>query len=257
MTKAQIFLSLGAILLILFLFQLPRVVVSNEDLVFSDTHDFSVSATDASVIQSLKEKLKSGNSENSFNFADSLAGYFLKYGFLDSAENLVNRYMTEDRSLNSLKKTASLQYALFERSVASSEAKSRAMSARETLSAIMAIEPENLQAKNMLAMTLVNTENPMAAIQLLREVLEADPTNREAILNLGLLAIQSGQFEKAVERFEALVASDTSDYEAYLYLGVAQLESGKNSEANESFRKIANAANADPALKATALEYLK
>lgn len=257
MNKAQIILSVAGIIVIILLFQLPRVVVSNDDEATVQNHDFSISKSEASIIDELKLNLRNGNSKNYFNFADSLARYYLKYGFLDSAENLIERYMLEDSSLLAKKKSAALLYSIYERSVNPEEITKRGAKAKNILAEIAVAEPENLVIKNMLAMTLVNTENPMAAIQLLREVLTIDSTNREATINLGLLAIQSGQYDRAVERFVSIIKRDTLDYEVYLYLGVALMESGKTKEANEKFTRVANALQADPALKAAALEYLK
>jgi len=257
MNKTQVVLSIFGVLIIILLYNLPRIVVNNESSENFDSHGFTISSDDAEAIQSLKSALKSGNSENSFNFADSLAGYFLKYGYLDSAEALIIRHMTKERSLLMLKKTAALQYAIYERSVGSKQTIDRANAARSTLTEILNEEPDNLTIKTMLAMTLVNTENPMAAIQLLREVLVSDPDNREATLNLGLLAIQSGQYDRAIERFAFLMTKDSLDYEVQLYLGVALMESGNKAEATKTFNKVANALDADPALKAAALEYLK
>jgi len=257
MTKAQIILSITGLILIIVLYQLPRVVVSNDDEARVENHDFSISKSEATIIDELKLSLRNGNSDNYFNFADSLAKFYLKYGFLDSAENLIEKYMLIDSSLLAKKKSAALLYSIYERSVNPEEIANRGAKAKSILAEIVVVEPDNLVIKNMLAMTLVNTENPMAAIQLLREILAVDSTNREATINLGLLAIQSGQYDRAVDRFESIVRRDTLDYEVHLYLGIALMESGKTKEANEKFTWVANALEADPALKAAALEYLK
>ncbi len=257
MTKSQILLVTGGIILVIVLYRLPRVVVENEADADIESHEFSVSPEDEAAIASLREELRKENLENYANFADSLARYYLKYGLADSAASISKRSLQRDSSLQNLKKAGVILYTVFERTVPGDEAYAAAFEAREVLDRILESEPENLAAKTRLAMTLVVTENPMAGIAMLREVVETDPDNREAIINLGLLSIQSGQYDKGIERFEALLEKDTADFEAMLYLGVCYLEVALDDRATELFEKIAEAEDADPALKAAAAEYLR
>jgi Flp pilus assembly protein TadD len=212
---------------------------------------------DAAAISSLKIQVRTKESENSINFADSLARYYLKYGFLDSTSNITSQYLLRDSSLQTQKKAAVLMYSIFERSRSDAEASGYAVNARNILQEIVKKEPDNLSAKSKLAMTLVTTENPMAGIMMLREVIETEPDHREALINLGLLSIQSGQFDIGAQRFERLVSLNEFDSEAMLYLGVCLRETGNEERAKELFLKIGEAENADPALKVAAEEYYK
>ena len=92
---------------------------------------------------------------------------------------------------------------------------------------------------------------------MLREILEQNPENREAIFNLGLLAIRSGQYDRALDRFKKLIDLDAEDFEAVFYLGVVYSELGQNQESIEQFRKYIEYEGAEPALKATASDYIK
>lgn len=243
--------------MVILLYQLPRVVVNNEvSEISGDSHTFEITPEDAGAITSLKSKIQL-ESENSINFADSLARYYLKYGFLDSAKQVTSGYMLGDSSLQTQKKVAVLYYAIFERAVNSADASEYAIAARRALEIVLEKEPANLNAKSKLAMTLVPTENPMAGIMMLREVIGEDPENREALINLGLLSIQSGQFERGIERFEKLIEVDSTDHEAMLYLGVCVLEVGDLQRAEELFLRVANAEDVDPALRVAAEEYLQ
>ena len=250
-------MTIAGMVAIFFLYQLPRTVVKNEGDSSLETHSFNITNEDAVAITSLKNFIKEGISENYITFADSLARYYLKYGFLDSAKVVTMKFLQRDSSLQTQKKAAALLYASYERASSIKEAGEYAKEARKILSLITQRELDNLSAKTKLAMTLVITENPMSGIMMLREVIEKDPKNREALLSLGLLSIQSGQYERGVERFEKLLTLKEDDYEAMLYMGVCLLEVNKLERSSELFTRIVAAENVDPALKSAAAEYLK
>ena len=257
MKRYLISLTIVGVLAIFFLYRLPRTVVKNEGDSSIDSHSFNMTAPDALAITSLKDFIKGGISENYITFADSLARYYLKYGFLDSAKIVTMKILQRDSSLQTQKKAANLLYASYERASNIKEAEEYAQEARKVLSLITQRERDNLSAKTKLAMTLVTTENPMSGIMLLREVIEKDPENREALLSLGLLSIQSGQYERGIERFEKLLALKEDDYEAMLYMGVCLLEINKLKKSSELFTRIVAAENVDPALKSAAAQYLE
>ena len=257
MNKYLISLTIAGIAGVFFLYQLPRTAVKNEDESKIESHSFNMTNEDAAAITSLKEFTKGEISENYISFADSLARYYLKYGFLDSAKDVTMKFLLRDSSLQTQKKAAALLYASYERASNMKEAGEYALEARKVLTLITQREVDNLSAKTKLAMTLVTTENPMSGIMMLREVIEKDPENREALLSLGLLSIQSGQYDRGVERFEKLLTLKEDDYEAMLYMGVCLLEINKSEESSELFTKIVAAENADPALKSAAAEYLE
>ena len=250
-------MTIAGMVTIYFIYQLPRTVVKNEGDSSLDSHSFNMTTEDAVAITSLKNFIKEGISENYIIFADSLARYYLKYGFLDSAKVVTMKFLQRDSSLQAQKKAAALLYASYERASNIKEAGEYAKEARKILSLITQRELDNLSAKTKLAMTLVITENPMSGIMMLREVIEKDPKNREALLSLGLLSIQSGQYERGVERFEKLLTLKEDDYEAMLYMGVCLLEVNKLERSSELFTRIVAAENVDPALKSAAAEYLK
>ncbi len=257
MKRYLISLTIAGMVAIFFLYQLPRTVVKNEGNNSIEPHSFNMTTADAVAITTLKNFIKGGISENYITFADSLARYYLKYGFLDSAKAVTMKILRKDSSLQTQKKAAALLYASYERASNITEAGEYAREARKILSLIIQREKDNLSAKTKLAMTLVTTENPMSGIMMLREVIEKDPENREAILSLGLLSIQSGQYERGAERFEKLLSLKEDDYEAMLYMGVCLLEINKLEKSSELFTRIVAAENVDPALKSAAAEYLE
>ncbi len=256
MGRPQLLVTFGGILLVLAIYHLPRVVVENESQVDLATHDFTISEEDADIMSSLRVLLTQPNKEKNSNFADSLAGYFLKYGVLDSAQVLAEVILREDSSLTGRRKAIEIMYSVFERSLDREDASKKAANLRPIIEEALSRAPGDLALKNKLAMTLVTTENPMVGINLLREIVAEDATNREALINLGLLAIRSGQFARAVQRFNVLLELDSTDFETKLYLGVALVESGEVTQADSLFKEIVEASDADPAIRQSAQEYL-
>lgn len=257
MTRTQWITIVVGILLVLGIYQLPRVVVENDRSANLQAHSFEMSDADAQTISSLKVQLDNVDHEKNLNFADSLARLYFKYGLIDSARNIADRMLARESSLKARKWGVNVLFTAFERSPNGAEAAEYAKRLRPLIEEILLEEPQNLKYKNKLAMTLVNTETPMAGITLLREIVSEDPENREALINLGLLSIQSNQLERAVARFENLLTLDSLDYESMLYLAVSKLEQGDKEQAEKLLVKIATADGVDPAILRSAEEYLE
>lgn len=260
MNRSQIILSVAALALVVILYQLPRVVVENDQLQevaeSSETHGLAIPEDVRARMLELRRLLKEEeNLDKKTNFAHSLARYYLDYGVLDSA-TMMAEAMSDWQSQPSMQ-AMDVYYKAFERAQTQTDAKKYSERAREIIEQLMDKDPSNLELKNKLAMTLVTTENPMAGIAMLREVLEVDANNRQAVLSLGLLAIQSGQFARAKERFDKLLSLDTSDQEARLYLAVSMIEINEQEKAIELLEEILSSKDSIPAIKMMADDYLK
>ncbi len=260
MNKAQIFLSVGALALIAILYQLPRVVVENDQLQevaeSAETHGLEIPKDVRARMLELRRLLEvEENVDKKTNFAHTLASYYLDYGVLDSAVSLgeeIQSWVPDPSEL-----AMDIFFKAFERSQSQSEAREYSEKAKRIIEKLMDKDPSNLLLKNKLAMTLVTSENPMMGIATLREILTEDPNNRLAILNLGLLSIQSGQFDRAKERFEKLISLDQSDQEARLYLAVSMIEINEQSQARLLLEEILSSTDSIPAIKMMAQDYLK
>lgn len=259
MRKEQILLSLGALALVVILYQLPRSVVENDQLQevsSGEDHSFEIPSDIQSQIRVLRSSIKSEeNLDKKTNFAHSLARVYLDFGELDSAVRYAK--VIESWIEGDSKEAADIYFTAFERSPSSEEGTIYASKAREILVSLLDKDPEDLFLKNRLAMTLVASENPMAGISMLREVVATDENNRQAILNLGLLSVQSGQFERAKNRFEKLVSLDTSDNEAKLYLAVSEMELDQPLQARLLLEEILASKDSIPAIKVMAMDYLE
>jgi len=260
MRKSQIILIALAIVLTIGLFQLPKVVVENEKLADpkadSQEHDMSMPDKLKNKIAQWRQNWQSSaNREKTFNFADSLAMAYLNYQMIDSAIWFIDQMEEAKDGGEEAMRVVELSYLAFQRASGREKAKELGEVTAARIEPLLEANPESSNLKNMLAMTMVVTDNPMQGVQMLRELLEENPDDRQALKNLGVLSIQSGQYQKAEERFETLLAKDSTDMEALFYLGVALSEQGK-----ERGRKILEelAANdQNPAIQALAQGYLE
>lgn len=259
MNRIQLILVLGAIATVTLIYQLPRVVVENDqvqEVSSTESHSLEVPDQVNAQIVELRRLLKEEkNTDKRSTFAHSLARRYLDYGIIDSAAYYGN--LLEEWEESPSPKAADVFFTAFERAPNPEKAKVYAEKSREIIEKLLEKDPTNLLLKNRLAMTLVISENPMSAISALREILVIDDSNRQAILNLGLLSIQSGQFEKAKERFEKLVSLNSADYEAMLYLAVSMMEINQQEQARQLLEEIVATQDSIPAIKMMAGDYLK
>jgi len=257
MKKSQLWLVLGAVALVVGLFQLPRVVVENEKVGMetAPSHDFNVPAESRLTINALRRSWEEElDIQKRLNFADSLASLYLDFQLLDSAVWFVDHIKSTNQEGRELR-IADLYFWAFQRTPDAAKAKEYGAKAGAELRRLIERYPTNSSLKNRLAMTLVATENPMQGIQMLREILEEKPGDAETLKNLGILSIQSGQFDKAEERFRELLAADSSDLEVLFYLGMSLMEQSKP-EGRQIMESLA-ASDVNPAIKALATEYLE
>ncbi|MCC7533725.1 MAG: tetratricopeptide repeat protein [Bacteroidia bacterium] len=108
--------------------------------------------------------------------------------------------------------------------------------AKEAYSKVVELNPKNLQAKNALAVCIIQAdEDIMKGVGMLKDVLAVDSNNVQAIFTLGMLSIQSNQFDKAQERFEKLIKIEPFNAEYYFYLAEVYAKSGDTQKAIKTY----------------------
>lgn len=122
------------------------------------------------------------------------------------------------------------------------------------------LEPENLDAKAGLGVSLVESagltgQPPMKGIALLREVVAKDSTHINAQLNLGYFAIQSGQFDKALARFETVKRVKPEFIEVNLYIADTYEKMGNKTEAIKNL-EVYKSKLSDPVLVVEVDKYI-
>ncbi|MFT7032425.1 MAG: tetratricopeptide (TPR) repeat protein [Cyclobacteriaceae bacterium] len=256
--------SVIAVILIIFIYNLPKVVVDNDSTetgigtaTTEVSHDFEMSAADSLKINDLSNKISSsGNNEKNTIFADSLANLYLTYNKLDSAEKYAQYILSQGQEANNYQLAGDIFFKAFGFSKEQSDVIKFSKKAASCFEKVLETDSDNPDAKAKLAMTLVSSATPMQGIMMLREVLAEYPKNETALYNLGILSMQSGQYDKAVERFEKLIEVNAGNVQAYFYLGVSYFELKQKDKASELFNRVKELDD-DPAIIQAADGYLK
>jgi tetratricopeptide (TPR) repeat protein len=113
-----------------------------------------------------------------------------------------------------------------------------AKEATDILDTVVARNPNNTNAKIMMASCLVEaSNNPMQGVQMLLGIVRADSTNVAAQMSLGKFAIKSAQWPKAIARFETILRLQADNVEALYHLAECYKNSGNVTKAKELFTK--------------------
>lgn len=275
MVKKKILVSVLALVAVVLLFNLPKVVVKDEEEtdnlasvpstsestvdrqpLQSAPHDEEMSPEWGEKITHLRENYNSSiNTEKNINFADSLTEAFASMGKYDSAAKYAEEVAMQDSNPERWLKTADLYYEAYTYAMDAEKQQALGGKVRQLYEKILAQQPANYDAQVKMAMTYMTSSTPMQGIQLLREVLEKDENNELALFNMGILSMQSNQYELAEERFKKLVALNPEHLQAQFFLGISYFEQGKKQQAKTQFEKVKEMDD-DPSLAATVDNYL-
>ena len=80
------------------------------------------------------------------------------------------------------------------------------------------INPDDLKARNGLAMALYRTNQLADAEKELREVLERDPLDFDALDGLGIVLIKMGKYTEALERLNSAARINEQDVMVHVHL---------------------------------------
>lgn len=270
MVKTRIILIVISAALIWGIFQLPKVVVNNDES--SLTPDSGPpkqsmgvdSVAHVAVPENISKSIKnlralyltSARQEKNAIFADSLASLYSRAGKFDSAAWFAGEAASFFNTPESWTRAGDQYYQAYTFALDEAKQQDWAEKARNYYTKVLEAEPGNLNVKTRMAMTYLSAQNPMQGIQMLREVLAEDPENQEAIFNLGMLSVQSGQYDKAIERLEKLIRLNPEHVQGHLLLGIALMNSGEKERARQQFEKVKEI-DRDPAVQATVDSYLK
>lgn len=167
-----------------------------------------------------------------------LSDTFAKLQKFDSAASYAEKVAQLAPSVENITKAGDRYYEAYGFAVDDAKAKSLGNKTREFYGKAIEKNPGLLAAKANMAMTYVNTENPMAGILMLREVLDTDPTNELALFNLGILSMRSNQYSKAADRFRQILTNNPANTKAKFYLGLTLVELGNKDEARKVLAEV-------------------
>lgn len=269
MKRLQIIIIVLAVLSIAGLYSLPRMVVDNDE---DEPQDFASQAlpeegfADHSpdipeevlprVMRWKNELMPTGAIQNNESALDSLMAVFQEINKYDSAAHYAGAFADSYQEVKYWRKAGDAFYQAFTFAVEESKSLQLANNARKYYDKILDSGENDLDAKNNIAMILVDTSNPMQGVMLLREILAEEPTNEKALLNMGFLSIRSGQFDRGLERFEVLVENYPDNLEGNYYLGVCYFETGQLDKAKVQLEKV-KTMDTDPMVQTAADEFLE
>ncbi len=275
----QYSVTIGASLLVIGLYFLPRVVIDNDSesaalevstetpeveqqgettVVDTHDHDHQLSPEQENTLVEARAQFLSAQSEVEQKEAlTKLTSIWKDSQHWDSVAVYAERIATRYPSLENDRIAGEAYYEAMSLTPDQQLASRFGAKSRAYLKDFLESNPDDLTIKVKLGMTYVPTQNPMQGVLMLREVIEADPKNELALLNLGLLSMRSGQFEKAIERFTNLTEIQPENGKAQFYLGVAYLEAQVPERARPAFEQAMKFSAGDSLLRQAAQNYLE
>ncbi|GGM76145.1 hypothetical protein GCM10010967_04650 [Dyadobacter beijingensis] len=262
MKKSILLSCVLAVALVGTLFSLPKVVVNNKGKDVDKERSQSAAAANATAPadaaessskshdgaalspdqQKIVDQLRSG-----FNQAGDkdkavagvkLSDEFAKLQKFDSAAFYAEKVALLNPAVENLMRAGDRYYEAYGFAVDEQKAKNLGSKTREYYQKAIDQNPGLLTAKANMAMTYVNTENPMQGILMLREVIDADPTNELALFNLGILSMRSNQYSKAADRFRQILTNNPANTKAKFYLGLSLVELGDKEQASKVLSEV-------------------
>ncbi len=254
----MLIILLASIVLILVIYSLPKVVVSDDEAdlekeTTEDVHIHNENQAEGPGEGQLGELRKyldlEGGNANEAHFAEDLAALYLRMGFTDSALLVANNLYNEGYSLSGdwVKSRVFLdQMKNGEEGPTQTE---RADSALVYLDRVLENDPSDLGSMNGKAEALLFKGEVMNSVMLLKEIVEKDPDNVGALYQLGILSVQSGQLDKAVGRFEKIIENEPENVNAHYWLAYCLVNSGEEERGLE-VAKNAMSLTDDPEVQA-------
>lgn len=251
MKRQQIIILIVAVLSIAGLYSLPRVVVDNDEneggaMIDSTTPEASGANHGAEIplevlplVEKWKSELFAGTMITDNEAAlDSLMLVFQSVNKYDSAAYYAGQFAGTYPEVEHWRKAGDAYYEAFGFAIDEAKTQQLVNQARSFYDKILATGENDLNAKNNIAMMLVETSNPMQGVMMLREILAEAPKNERALFNMGILSIRSQQFQRGIERFETLTEYYPEHLEGNFYLGVCYFETGMLEKAKAQLEKV-------------------
>ncbi len=279
MNKFVLLVVLLAASLTVGLYTLPTVVVQNEDKQIragntaqtsgsnqsgadtsrvagsaSDAHEEPLSSEQQKQLAMLRAEFASAGSDQKERVGEKLITLLRDVTRYDSAAYYAGVLAQAQPTEQNLQRAGDSYFEAYTFAVDAKKTAALGEKTRDFYGQALAKNPGLLSAKANMAMTYVNTDNPMQGIMMLREVIKQDPTNELALFNLGLLAMRSNQHVKAVERFRQILVNNPSSRKAQFYLGISLAEAGQKEEARQVLAQVKKQEK-DPQILAAVREY--
>lgn len=262
MKKSILLSCVLAVALVGTLFSLPKVVVNNKGKDVDqektasaapasassasapaasspDSHDGAALSPDQQkIVDQLRSGFNQAGDKDKVAAGIKLSDEFAKLQKFDSSAFYAEKVALLAPAVENLMRAGDRYYEAYGFAVDEQKAKNLGIKTREYYQKAIDQNPGLLTAKANMAMTYVNTENPMQGILMLREVIDADPTNELALFNLGILSMRSNQYSKAADRFRQILTNNPANTKAKFYLGLSLVELGDKEQASKVLSEV-------------------
>jgi tetratricopeptide (TPR) repeat protein len=255
MNKTTLIVVLFSIGLVGLLYSLPKSVVSSQskeasaekisegaqseeatEVASDGQHGASpLSAEQSQELSELKAKLGTGVDVEKLA---AISDAFFRFQKFDSSAVYAAKIADLEPTAVNFLKAGDRYYEAYSFSVGAPKSAALGVKTREYYQKALDLNPNYTLARANMAMTYVNTDNPMQGISMLREILDEDPTNEIALFNMGLLSMRSNQYSRAVQRFSQIVSNNPANIKAKFYLALSLVEMGKPEDAGKLLAEV-------------------
>jgi tetratricopeptide (TPR) repeat protein len=259
MKKSILLSCVLAVALVGTLFSLPKVVVNTKGKEVGQERSQSEAAATTSaapeaspkshegatlapeqqkIVDQLRSSFEKAGEKEKVAASLKLSDKFAELQKFDSAAFYAEKAALLSPSIENIVRTGDRYYEAYGFAIEEQKAKNLGAKTREYYQKAIDQNPGLLAVKANMAMTYVNTENPMQGILMLREVIDTDPTNELALFNLGILSMRSNQYSKAADRFRQILTNNPANTKAKFYLGLTLVELGNKDEARKVLAEV-------------------
>ena len=248
-SRKSIYIAIGVLALMVLLFLLINISPSTDEVETTEqeviTEDFAPEVEENPLvsgkftINQLKDSVSLiENQEKRANFAHHLSAYYANAGRLDSAAYFegiaADGFPNEENYL----KAGEEYFNAFSLATDADKAEEYRLKSEDYLIKAIALAPDRPEAKTLLAVLKLASDQGVAGSMLLHEVLLTNPDYAEALYNLGVYAMQSRDFSQAATNFERILDSDTTQVRANFYLAICYQELGRTEESISLFNRV-------------------
>jgi len=254
MLKSQIYLVVGASILVIGLFALPKVVVKNPSGMASqealstkkldkeeEMHTKDISDEQKKRLLFIKNNWSKATDEKAqTQWTDSLVSFYKSINQWDSAAFYAEKAALKQNSEASWLKAAENYFEAFTFALDTNKIRTLGEKSSKAYEQVLEKNPDNLLAQTKMGVIYkyLNPQAPMKGIQMVSAVVKKDPKNELALFYLGTFFAERGAFPDAIERFEQVVRLNPKNPDAWIYLAQCYEETNKPQKVKEALEKV-------------------
>lgn len=254
MFKTQIYLVVGAVILVVSLFALPKVVVKNPSGMASqealntkkqdkesDMHTADISEEQKKRLINLKKSWEKATEAKEQNqWTDSLISLYKTLNQWDSAAYYAEKNAFKQDNEAAWLKAAENYFEAFTFALDTTKVRILGQKGFKAYEKVLEKNADNLLAQTKMGVLYkhLNPQAPMKGIQMVSAVVKKDPKNELALFYLGTFFAERGAFPDAIDRFEQVVTLNPQNPDAWIYLAQCYEETNKPEKVKEALQAV-------------------